>query len=614
MYLCMAAPTDRRAGKTFTMDRKHAPSVNSFLPTSRDEMDKLGWEQADIILVSGDAYVDHPAFGAAVMGRMAESMGLKVAILPQPNWRDDLRDFKKLGPPRYFFGVTAGSMDSMVNHYTALRRRRSDDAYTPGGRSGYRPDYATVVYSQIIKKLYPHIPIVLGGVEASMRRFTHYDYWQDKVKPPILAESGANLLLYGMGEQAWKMLLKLITKGVPMDSLHNIPQTAFLQQRDEPIAELKNTSSIQLPSHEACLSDKKVFADAFRIIEETSNTLEAPRLLQSCREQQVVVNPPFPPVTEKEADEPYELPYTRLPHPRYHKKPPIPAWEMIKFSVNIHRGCFGGCSFCAINMHQGKFVVSRSEDSVLRELEKVADMPDFKGHISDLGGPSANMYRMGGKDLSICRKCKRPSCIYPNTCKNLDFNHTPMLELYEKAEQIKGIKKITIGSGVRYDMLLGKSKQQDKEYNLSAYTRRLLQKHVSGRLKVAPEHTSDMVLRHMRKPSFTGFEHFHQQFREICRKENLPWQLIPYFISGHPGTQDSDMRDLSLLLKKLGYRPEQVQEFTPTPMTLATTMYYTGLDPYTGKKVFVVRDDRQKRSQKEYFFKKGGPNKRQTHR
>jgi uncharacterized radical SAM protein YgiQ len=573
-----------------------------FLPVSRNEIELLSWDQPDIIIVTGDAYIDHPSFGAAIMGRMAEKLGMRVAILPQPNWRDDLRDFKKLGVPRYFFGVTAGSMDSMVNHYTALRRRRSDDAYTPGGRPGYRPDYASVVYTQILKKLYPEVPVVLGGVEASMRRFTHYDYWQDKVKPSILTESGADLLLYGMGEQAWKMIISLMKKGVPLTSLHNIPQTGFLWPHQKDLPPLKNISERELPSHDDCMADKTTFASAFRMIEEVSNTIEAPRLLQRVDDQVIVVNPPFPIPDGKDADEPYELAYARKPHPHYDKKPPVPTWEMIKHSVNIHRGCFGGCSFCAINMHQGKFVVSRSEESVLKEVEKISQLPGFKGHITDLGGPSANMYRMEGIDKEICRKCKRPSCIFPNTCKNLNFDHNPLLQLYEKAEKIQGIKKITIGSGVRYDMLLGKTEQQNRDYALKPYIRKLIRSHVSGRLKVAPEHTSTKVLNIMRKPSFSNFEKFHEEFRNLCRKENLPWQLVPYFISGHPGTMESDMKDLSRLLSKLGYSPEQVQEFTPTPMTLATTMYYTGIDPYTGKRIFVVRDDKAKRQQKGYFF------------
>jgi uncharacterized radical SAM protein YgiQ len=577
---------------------------SSFLPLTADEMHARGWEQADIILVSGDAYIDHPSFGTAILARIAESMGLRVAILAQPNWRDDLRDFKKLGSPKYFFGVSAGSMDSMVNHYTALRRRRNDDAYTPGGRAGYRPDYASVVYSQILKNLYPDVPVILGGVEASMRRFTHYDYWQDKVKPSVLVESGADLLLYGMAEQSWRTLLELVSRGVPIESLRNLPQSAYVDPGASELSSLKNTPDRSLPSHEECLHSKKTFADAFRIIEETSNIMSAPRLIQTCGSQKIVVNPPLPPADEKTADETWNLPFTRLPHPKYRSKPSIPAYEMIKFSVNIHRGCFGGCSFCAINMHQGKFVQSRSENSILKELEDIAAMPDFKGHISDLGGPSANMYKMGGIDTDMCKKCKRPSCIYPNTCKNLNFDHNPLIQLYEKAEKIKGIKKITIGSGVRYDMLLGKTPDQNRQYGLQPYIRKLLKNHVSGRLKVAPEHTSPDVLKLMRKPAFTQFEEFHKIFRTVCQKESLPWQLVPYFISGHPGTLDKDMKDLSVLVDKLGYRPEQVQEFTPTPMTMATTIYYTGIDPYTGKKVFVVRSDQEKRKQKDFFFKK----------
>jgi uncharacterized radical SAM protein YgiQ len=576
----------------------------TFLPATADEIAALGWDQPDIILVSGDAYIDHPSFGTAILGRIAENMGFRVAILPQPNWRDDLRDFKKLGVPKYFFGVSAGSMDSMVNHYTALRRRRSDDAYTPGGRAGYRPDYASVVYSRILKNLYPDTPVVLGGVEASMRRFTHYDYWQDKVKPSVLLESQADLLLYGMAEEAWKQLLGLVKKGVPVSSIKNLNQSAFLQPLEKPLTPVKEWSEVILPSHEECLESKLKFGDAFRIIEEASNTLHAPRLIQVNGPERVVVNPPSLPAEESVVDQTWELPFSRLPHPKYAKKPPIPAYEMIKYSVNIHRGCFGGCSFCAINMHQGKFVQSRSERSVLKELEKISQMPGFKGHITDLGGPSANMYKMEGIDKEICKRCKRPSCIFPITCKNLNFDHNPLIHLYERAEKVKGIKRITIGSGVRYDMLLGKSSDQEQRYGLKPYVQKLIRHHVSGRLKVAPEHTSPGVLRMMRKPDFSTFEQFHKLFRSICQKESLPFQLVPYFISGHPGTTEQDMKDLSVLLDRLGYQPEQVQEFTPTPMTMATTIYYTGIDPFSGKKVFVARKDKDKRRQKEYFLGK----------
>ncbi len=565
-------------------------------------MDRLGWEQADVILVSGDAYVDHPAFGTAVLARIAAHCGLRVAVLPQPNWRDDLRDFKKLGPPKYFFGVSAGSMDSMVNHYTARRRKRSEDAYTPGGRPGYRPDMASVVYTRILKQLYPDTPVVLGGVEASMRRFSHYDYWEDRVRPSVLVESGADMLLYGMAEMPFIRLIELLERGVPFSSLHNLLQTAFVTGKDRSLPPLKGRNETVLPSHENCLSDKRVFADTFRIIEASSNRMDPDRLIQPHGEKLVVVNPPFPLPDQPGADLPWDLPYTRLPHPKYQKKPAIPAYEMIKHSVTLHRGCFGGCSFCAIAAHQGKFISSRSERSVLQELEKIVQMPGFKGHITDLGGPTANMYRMGGKDLAVCRKCRRPSCIFPNICHNLDYNHNPLIRLYDKALAVPGVKKMTIGSGIRYDMLEGPSASVNKAYGLDEYTRRLLLQHVSGRLKVAPEHTEKQVLKSMRKPPFSTFERFHSRFRDICRREGLSWQLIPYFISGHPGCRDRDMENLAAAVKRNGLRPEPVQEFTPTPMTLSTTMYYTGIDPYSGKKVFSARSDEAKKRQKAYFF------------
>ncbi len=580
------------------------------IPVTREELDKLGWDQPDIILVSGDAYVDHPSFGAAVMARIAEHYGFRVAVLPQPNWRDDLRDFKKLGVPKYFFGVTAGAMDSMVNHYTPRRRRRSDDAYTPGGRSGYRPDMPSIVYTQILKKLFPEVPVVLGGVEASMRRLSHYDYWLDKVRPSILTESGADMLIYGMGERPYARILELMQRGVPLESLHNILQTAFRWPAAAELPSFKKVAAKTLPSHEACLADKKEFAKAFMSFEEESNRWSGDRLVQQNGEFLVVVNPPYPPADQKMADLPYDLPYTRLPHPKYHKKPPIPAFEMIRHSVTAHRGCFGGCSFCAIAAHQGKFVISRSEKSIIDEMEKIASMSGFKGHITDLGGPSANMYRMGGVDLSVCKKCKRPSCIFPDTCKNLNYDHKPLLNLYDAVMQVRGVKKLTIGSGLRVDMLVGKDKEPTERYALNEYLQRVIRHHVSGRLKVAPEHTEDQVLRGMRKPSFTSFQLFYSKFRKQCREEALPWQLIPYFISGHPGSSDNDMLALAQLVQKMGLQTDQVQEFTPTPMTLATTIYYTGFDPYTGKSIYVARSDAQKVKQKSYFLKeksgKGG--------
>ena len=573
--------------------------TDRFLPVTREEMDRLGWDRADIILVTGDAYVDHPAFGTAVMARLAEHQGMRVAVLPQPNWRDDLRDFKKLGTPRLFFGVTAGAMDSMVNHFTARRRRRSNDAYTPGGRTGYRPDMPSIVYTRILKQLYPETPVLLGGVEASMRRFSHYDYWEDKLRPGILLESGADILLYGMAEQPFIRIIELMDRGVPIQSLHNILQTAFLTGLNDKLPELKGYSSTRLPSHEECLADKGVFAGAFRLMDESSNSWQPGRLLQAHGDRLLVVNPPYPPPAKAEADRPYDLPYTRLPHPKYRKKPPIPAWEMIRFSVNTHRGCFGGCSFCAIAAHQGKFVVSRSEASIMRELEAVSKMPGFRGHVSDLGGPTANMYRMGGHNPDVCKACRRPSCLHPGICKNLNYDHHPLIKLYDMALKVEGIKRITIGSGVRHDMLVKRPAGDVKRYGLDHYTRRLLTHHVSGRLKLAPEHTEQAVLHKMRKPSFDKFALFYSRFKEICRKENLPWQMVPYLVSGHPGSTDQDMQAMAKVLRRMGLRPEQIQEFTPTPMTLATTMYYTGIDPYSGEKLHITRTDRAKKKQKQ---------------
>ncbi len=581
----------------------HTKNHSDFLPVTREEIDLQGWDCPDIIMVTGDAYIDHPSFGASVMARVGEWLGMRVAVLPQPNWRDDLRDFRKLGAPRLFFGVTAGAMDSMVNHYTARRRKRSNDAYTPGGRPGYRPDMPSIVYTRILKKMYPETPVILG-VEASMRRFTHYDYRHDEVKPSILIDSGADMLVYGMAEQPFITIIELLNKGIPLSSLHNILQTAFVRNSDENVPPLKNIEELLMPSHEKCLTDKYKFAEAFRMFEENSNRYDGKRLIQNCGNVKVVVNPPYAPAKGKQADFPYDLPYTRLPHPKYNNKPPVPAYEMIKFSVTAHRGCFGGCSFCAIAAHQGKFVVSRSEQSIMHELQKVVQMPGFKGHVTDLGGPSANMYKMGGIDMALCRKCRRPSCIYPSICKNLNYDHHHLLQLYEKASELKGVKKLTIGSGVRIDMLVGRPADITAKHGLDKYASRLIRHHVSGRLKVAPEHTETNVLNTMRKTGFKSFELFYSMFRKQCKTENLPWQLIPYFISGHPGCSDGDMKVLSEKVRHLGLITEQAQEFTPTPMTLATTMYYTGIDPYTGKKLYSAKSDVQKKRQKEFLMGK----------
>ncbi len=580
----------------------HRYNISEWLPTSAKEVKARGWDQLDVILFTGDAYVDHPAFGGAVIGRLLYSLGLRVAIVPQPNWRDDLRDFKKLGTPRLFFGVTAGNMDSMINHYTVNKRLRSNDAYSPDGKAGFRPDYASVAYSHILKKLYPHIPIVLGGIEASLRRFTHYDYWSDTLKPPILSWSGADMLLYGMGEKPLVELVRLLKKGVPFSNLTTIPQTAVMLKKEDPLPKNKQWNDIELNSHETCISDKKSFALNFRHIEEESNRMHAARLHQVYNDQRIVVNPPYPPVSSKELDQSYDLPYTRLPHPRYQKKGAIPAFDMIKHSVTLHRGCFGGCSFCTISAHQGKFVVSRSEESILKEVKHIAQSPGFKGYLSDLGGPSANMYQMQGRDLTICEKCKRPSCIFPSVCHNLQTSHEPLLKIYQKTDKVPGIKKSFVGSGIRYDMLLNPKASAEEQKSHQRYTKELISRHVSGRLKVAPEHTSDKVLKMMRKPSFSFFKKFNTLFDKINRELDLKQQIIPYFISSHPGCNEADMAGLAVETKALNFNLEQVQDFTPTPMTLATVMYYSGLNPYTLESIEVARSKEEKQNQRQYFF------------
>lgn len=579
--------------------------LTDWLPTTKKEVELRGWDELDVILFSGDAYVDHPSFGSAVIGRILEAEGLRVAIVPQPNWRDDLRDFKKLGKPRLFFGISAGCMDSMVNKYTANRRLRSDDAYTPDARPDMRPDYPTIVYSQILKRLYPDVPIIIGGIEASMRRLSHYDYWQDCVRPSILIDSGADMLIYGMGEKPiveiikrWSENTKVNTedssKGIQLPT--SIPQTAFISSTFTPKEE-----DIVLYSHEECQKDKKKQAANFRHIEEESNKYTAARILQRVGRQTIIVNPPYPPMSTEELDHSFDLPYTRLPHPKYKGKR-IPAYDMIKHSVNIHRGCFGGCAFCTISAHQGKFITSRSKESILKEVKKVMELPDFKGYLSDLGGPSANMYGMKGNNQELCKKCKRPSCIYPQVCPNLNTNHNQLLDIYHAVDAIPGIKKSFIGSGVRYDLLLHHSKDSDTNKNNQAYTRELITRHVSGRLKVAPEHTSDRVLNIMRKPSFLQFKEFKKIFDRINQEENLRQQLIPYFISSHPGCKEEDMAELAVITKRLDFHLEQIQDFTPTPMTVSTETWYTGFHPYTLEPIFSAKTQREKLSQRMFFF------------
>ncbi len=581
-----------------------ANDLRLYLPTSVKEMKLLGWDSVDVVLFTGDAYVDHPSFGAAVIGRTLQAAGYRVAIVPQPNWQDDLRDFKKFGAPRLFFGISAGAMDSMVNHYTANRRRRSDDAYTPGGRHGARPDYPTIVYSEILRRLYPDTPIVIGGIEASLRRLSHYDYWQDRLRPSILMDAPADILVYGMGEKPVVEIAQRLDKGERISEIIDVAQTCVLRPQSE-MPEHTSPGAfppdIVLHPFERCLKEKRCQAENFKHIEQQSNLPEGARLWQAHGQQVVRVNPMLPPMTTGEIDASFDLPYTRLPHPRYRGKT-IPAYEMIRHSINMHRGCFGGCAFCTISAHQGKHIASRSRESILREARQVTQMPDFKGYISDLGGPSANMYGMRGKDTEICRRCMRPSCLHPKPCKNLNTDHGPLLEIYKAVDALPGVKKSFIGSGVRYDLSMHPTGDAKIDATNRRYNEELIARHVSGRLKVAPEHTSPRVLELMRKPSFSQFYDFKRVFDSVNARHGLNQQLIPYFISSHPGCKEEDMAELAVETKKLNFRLEQVQDFTPTPMTLATEIYYTGIHPYTGEKVYTARTPQEKLAQRSYFF------------
>lgn len=587
-------------------------------------MDLRGWDCADVILFSADAYVDHPSFGAAVIGRVMEAEGLRVAIVPQPDWHGDYRDFKRLGRPRLFFGVAPGCMDSMVNKYTAARRLRSEDAYSPDGRHDMRPEYPTIVYTQILRQLYPDVPVVLGGIEASLRRVMHYDYWQERFRPSILVDSQADMITYGMGEKPTIALCQLLTDALEeshpdlaydengnsfitrstfhkvVQEQHEVPQTVSLYRKNDIPGGIRK-DDIVLHSYEECMREPRLHADNFRHVEEESNKLRAQRLLQQTGQQWVVVNPPFPPLTQEELDHSFDLPYTRLPHPKYKGKR-IPAYEMIKFSVCMHRGCFGGCAFCTISAHQGKFIMSRSKESILKEVEAITRMPDFKGYLSDLGGPSANMYMMHGRNPKACQACKRPSCIHPQICPNLNGDHRPLLDIYRAVDAMPGIKKSFIGSGVRYDLLLHDWKDDALNRSAREYTRELILHHVSGRLKVAPEHTSDSVLQLMRKPSFMQFKQFKRIFDDVCRSQRLRQQIIPYFISSHPGCHAEDMAQLAIETKGLDFQLEQVQDFTPTPLTVATTCWATGYHPYTLEPVFSARSPKEKEQQRMFFF------------
>ena len=575
--------------------------LTDFLPTTKKECELRGWTELDIILFSGDAYVDHPSFGAAVIGRTLENAGYRVAIVPQPDWHGDFRDFKKLGRPRLFFGISPGCMDSMVNKYTANKRLRSEDAYSPDGRHDCRPENPTIVYSRILRQLFPDVPIILGGIEASLRRLTHYDYWDDCLRKCILCDSAGDMISYGMGEKTVLELARQLDEGLSIHDIKDVPQTVYIAKHKEDISGGITDDDIILHSHEECLRDKRAEAENFRHIEEESNKMHAQRLIQAVDGKYVVVNPPYPPMTTEEVDASFDLPYMRVPHPKYKGKR-IPAYEMIKFSVNLHRGCFGGCAFCTISAHQGKFIASRSKESIMREVKEVVKLPDFQGYLSDLGGPSANMYGMHGRNLKACEKCKRPSCVHPAICPNLDTDHSRLIDIYRSVDALPEVKKSFIGSGVRYDLLLHHSKDEKANESAREYTRELICNHVSGRLKVAPEHTSDSVLYLMRKPSFRLFEEFKRIFDKINREKGLKQQIVPYFISSHPGCHEEDMADLAVRTKRLDFQLEQVQDFTPTPMTVSTETWYSGFDPYTLEPVFSAKTQKDKLAQRQFFF------------
>lgn len=566
------------------------------IPTSVKEVQRLGWDYIDVIFFTGDAFVDHPSFGTACIARYLEKFGYRVAVVPQPNWKDDLRDFRKLGAPRLYFAVNSGAMDSMVNHYTAARRLRHEDAYTPDGQFGRRPDRAVTVYTKILKRLWPDVPVVIGGVEASLRRLAHYDYWDNSIHPSILVDSGADWLCYGMGERTMLELTRAIESGRNLRQMENIAQLAFYRK-----GTCKLDGALVLHSYERCLEEPRSFAENFHQIEIHANMLTPQTLVEPVGDGYVRVNPPLPPATTEEMDSFWDLPFTKKPHPRYKGKR-IPAYDMIKDSIITHRGCFGGCNFCTIAAHQGKFIQSRSEESILKEVRELAAMPEFRGNISDLGAPTANMYGMHGKDPSRCAVCRRKSCLFPSPCSNMDRNHERVLALYRRVDAVKGIRHSYIGSGVRYDLFLDEKGFVDESGK--KYLRELMLHHTSGRLKVAPEHTEDKVLYYMAKPSFRLFERLRAEFDKINREEGTHTELVPYFISSHPGCTLQDMRKLASNKSLRGIWMEQVQDFMPTPMTTSSIMFCTGLDPRTMKEVFVEHDPERKKEQKSLFFRK----------
>ena len=578
------------------MQTASATSAEMF-PTSAKEVERLGWDYIDVILFTGDAFVDHPSFGTACIARWLQKHGYRVAVVPQPNWRDDLRDFRKLGAPRLYFGVSAGAMDSMVNHYTAARRLRHDDAYTPEGKAGQRPDRTVITYTKILKQLWPDVPVVIGGVEASLRRLTHYDYWDDRLMPSILVDSGADWLCYGMGEKPMLALTRAFEKGWSRHQMESLPQIAFYRKGVPRPAEHR----LILHGYEACLAERKALAENFHQIETHANLLHPDTIFEPVGEGYVQVNPPCDPATTEEMDSYWDLPFTKLPHPRYRGKR-IPAWDMIKDSIITHRGCFGGCNFCTIAAHQGKFIQSRSAESIVQEVRKLVAMPEFRGNISDLGAPTANMYRLGGRDHEKCAVCRRKSCLFPERCPNLDTSHAALLELYRRVCAVKGVRHAYIGSGIRYDLFLDANGFLDDTGR--QYLREVMLHHTSGRLKVAPEHTEPRVLEMMAKPPFALFERLRSEFDAINAEEGTHLELVPYFISSHPGCTLEDMQKLRRHPALKGIWMEQVQDFMPTPMTTSSVMFYTGLDPRTMQPVAVERDPERKKAQKELFFRR----------
>ncbi|MBI3585127.1 MAG: YgiQ family radical SAM protein [Nitrospinae bacterium] len=559
-----------------------AKYMDNFLPMSTEEVRNRGWDELDIILISGDAYIDHPSFGVPLIGRYLESLGYRVGIIAQPDWRNT-KDFIKLGRPRLFFGISAGAMDSMLNHYTAHKKPRSDDAYSPGGKSGLRPDRATIVYLNRVKEAYPKVPTVIGGIEASLRRLAHYDYWDNKVRKSILVDSKGDLLIFGMGEKPIEEVARRLSNGEALSNIKDIRGTAVITSSVEGV---EGKNYILLPSCEDVIKDKMAYARASRIFHLESNPFNARVLFQRHGNRYVKVNPPSLPLTMEEMDKIYNLPFTKEPHSSYKEK--IPALEMVKFSVTIQRGCFGGCTFCSLTEHQGRIIQSRSENSVLKEVEGLKKLKGFTGIVSDLGGPTANMYRLRCKDRNVESKCRRLSCVHPKICKFMDTDHSSQIKLLRKARGMEGVKRVFIASGVRYDLALGSPE----------YIKELTTYHVGGHLKVAPEHTSKRVLELMKKPEIEAFNKFKNSFDRFNRDCGKEQYIVPYFISSHPGSDLKDMIDLALYLKKNRFRLQQVQDFIPTPMTLATAMYYTGYDPITSKKIYCARTVKEKRLQK----------------